>query len=165
MACNTNHPSDSVKTCPNGFARALARPPKSESYINRDTVARSYEAKKWQELLDDAKQRKICLGCDICSPRDDESQCFMHMADDLHLLLGDTLIVREVTVLSTGSLMCWRVTANLADQFWLSETNEEHVLNALFAFATARIHNLATMKNFVREADVFGNSRYYRGHT
>lgn len=87
-------------------------------------------------------------------------QCYLHMADASQSLFGDVLTVRKVTVLSTGSLKCWRVSANLADRFWLSERTEEHVLNALFTFVTIRIRNLSTIKNFVREADVFGNSRY-----
>lgn len=111
--------------------------------MNRDTADRPYEAKKWQELLDKAV-----------------SQCYLNMADDAQLLFGDTLTIRKVTILSTGSTMCWRISANLADHFWLSETNDEHTFNALFAFVTVRIHNLAAIKNFVRESDVFGNSRY-----
>lgn len=84
----------------------------------------------------------------------------MHVADTCRWLYDDVLVIRKVTILSTGSVRCWRITTNLADRSWLTDESDEHVLDALFAFVTARTHNLASIKNFVLEADVFGCSWY-----
>ncbi|KAH9375170.1 hypothetical protein HPB48_017259 [Haemaphysalis longicornis] len=160
MASTFTSTPDSVNTCPKGFVRAVTRPAKSELHATRDSAARAYEAKKWHEILEKAKQRKVCLGCDFCSPEAISSECFIDFADSAELLFSDTLITRKVSALSTGSTRCWRVSATLADRFWLSNTSDEHVLKALFGFLSIRIHNLASIRNFARKTDGFGNSLF-----
>lgn len=152
--------SDSDKSCPQGYSRALSRPPKSKPYLDKDDSARKYEKRKWADLLEKAREKRVCIGCDFCGLEAQGSTRFLAFEDSADVLLNDTLVVKAVTVVSTGNTRCWRVSASLADRFWLSETSVEYAINALFPFARIWIKNLATIRNLMLETNIFGQRMF-----
>lgn len=149
---------DSVKTYHNEYCRAARRPPNSASYLQANQSARAFESKRWQELLAQYEKAGCCIGCDFLSVSSESANNMLTMADTAQRLYGDVLAVRAVKAPTTGSKVGWRITASLADRRWLSETDDNHVLLALYKFVHVRSHGMAAICNLVQETDVFGVS-------
>lgn len=150
--------SDSVKTCQNTSTRVDTQLPPSSSYLNCDSRAKDFESQRWSELLERARAAEVCMGCDFVNVTNESPKCYTDMASTAQLLYGEFLEVTAVTVLTTGTVSSWRLATSHLRAAWLSQTDDDHVLRAVYSFFYNRTHDLGSIRNLVRETDIFGNT-------
>lgn len=128
--------SDRVKTCQNTSTRVDTQLPPSSSYLNCDSRAKDFEFQRWSELLERARAAEVCMGCDFVNVTNESPKCYTDMASTAQLLYGDILEVTAVTVLTTGTVSSWRLTTSHLRAAWLSQTDDDHVLRAVYSLST-----------------------------
>lgn len=131
MTSPSDSTKDSVKTCPEGYSRALQRQPNSMAYLNRKGEAQSYEKKRWQSFLEKSKQESCCIGCRTVNIELGCPKRYLAFTDAWTKLLDDILIIKKVAEISTRDAHCWRLSATLRDSYWLEDLNTKHAVGSV----------------------------------
>lgn len=133
MACPSDTSTDSVKTCAQGFSRALQRPPSSVAYLQRRDEAKKYEHAYWQSFLEKSKEKRVCIRCSTVNIKLGCPVSYFGLNDTWTQLLEDVLSIRQVSVITTGDVSFWRLSLKFRGTLWLKEVNTKIAVDSIFS--------------------------------